>query len=78
MSEVLSILSVGLGTLLAIVVFEHCRIVQANGATAALNMLYPYPKQKSAPLAGQGRPTAGAAPVPAGAQLTAATHVAAE
>jgi hypothetical protein len=23
---------------------EHCRIVQANGATAALNMLYPYPK----------------------------------
>jgi hypothetical protein len=29
---------------------EHCRIVQANGATAALNMLYPYPKQKHAPL----------------------------
>jgi len=23
---------------------EHCRIVQANGATSALNMLYPYPK----------------------------------
>ena len=23
---------------------EHCRIVQANGASAALNMLYPYPK----------------------------------
>jgi hypothetical protein len=30
---------------------EHCRIVQANGATAALNMLYPYPKLKVAPLA---------------------------
>ena len=26
---------------------EHCRIVQANGATAALNMLYPYPKQNA-------------------------------
>jgi len=25
---------------------EHCRIVQANGQTAALNMLYPYPKPK--------------------------------
>jgi glutamate synthase domain-containing protein 2 len=25
---------------------EHCRIVQANGQTAALNMLYPYPKVK--------------------------------
>src|SRR5476649_1944721 len=37
---------------------EHCRIVQANGATAALNMLYPYPTQKSMPLAGQGRATA--------------------
>ena len=23
---------------------EHCRIVQANGQTAALNMLYPYPQ----------------------------------
>jgi len=30
---------------------EHCRIVQANGASAALNMLYPYPKPKHAPLA---------------------------
>ncbi|MFZ3321292.1 MAG: FMN-binding glutamate synthase family protein [Usitatibacter sp.] len=28
---------------------EHCRIVQANGQTAALNMLYPYPKPKVAP-----------------------------
>ncbi len=27
---------------------EHCRIVQANGQTAALNMLYPYPKLKAA------------------------------
>src|SRR5690349_411692 len=26
---------------------EHCRIVQANGASAALNMLYPYPKQNA-------------------------------
>ena len=26
---------------------EHCRIVQANGASAALNMLYPYPKPKA-------------------------------
>ena len=26
---------------------EHCRIVQANGATSALNMLYPYPKLKA-------------------------------
>ncbi|HEY4997693.1 MAG TPA: hypothetical protein VII36_01045 [Usitatibacter sp.] len=51
---------------------EHCRIVQANGATAALNMLYPYPAQKSAPLAGPGRPTAGAAPAQAGAQFTSA------
>jgi hypothetical protein len=23
---------------------EHCRIVQANGATSSLNMLYPYPR----------------------------------
>jgi hypothetical protein len=37
---------------------EDCRIVQANGATAALNMLYPYPSQKSMPLAGQGRTAA--------------------
>src|SRR5471032_2621060 len=37
---------------------EHCRIVQANGATAALNMLYPYPSQKSMPLAGQGMASA--------------------
>ena len=29
---------------------EHCRVVQANGQTAALNMLYPYPKVKHAPL----------------------------
>jgi glutamate synthase domain-containing protein 2 len=29
---------------------EHCRIVQGNGQSAALNMLYPYPKQKHAPL----------------------------
>jgi len=43
---------------------EHCRIVQANGATAALNMLYPYPTLK----AGPGRPTAGVAPAKAGAQ----------
>ena len=42
---------------------EHCRIVQANGATAALNMLYPYPKQKSAPLRAQApAPAAAAAP----------------
>lgn len=27
---------------------EHCRIVQANGQTAALNVLYPYPKPKAA------------------------------
>jgi glutamate synthase domain-containing protein 2 len=26
---------------------EHCRIVQANGATAALNMLYPYPRENA-------------------------------
>jgi glutamate synthase domain-containing protein 2 len=26
---------------------EHCRIVQANGASAALNMLYPYPKENA-------------------------------
>jgi glutamate synthase domain-containing protein 2 len=31
---------------------EHCRIVQGNGQTAALNMLYPYPKRKSATLPG--------------------------
>jgi glutamate synthase domain-containing protein 2 len=43
---------------------EHCRIVQANGATAALKMLYPYPTLK----AGPGRPTAGVAPAKAGAQ----------
>ena len=48
---------------------EHCRIVQANGISAALNMLYPYPAQKSMLLAGQGRPTAGIAPVATGAQL---------
>jgi len=30
---------------------EHCRIVQANGATAALNMMYPYPKPKAATIA---------------------------
>src|SRR5258706_2091090 len=48
---------------------EHCRIVQANGISAALNMLYPYPAQKSMPLAGQVRPTAGIAPVATGAQL---------
>jgi hypothetical protein len=30
---------------------EHCRIVQSNGQTAALNMLYPYPQPKHAPLA---------------------------
>ena len=29
---------------------EHCRIVQGNGQTASLNMLYPYPKQRAAPL----------------------------
>jgi hypothetical protein len=29
---------------------EHCRIVQANGASAALNMLYPYPKARHSPL----------------------------
>ncbi|HEX7607140.1 MAG TPA: FMN-binding glutamate synthase family protein [Usitatibacter sp.] len=40
---------------------EHCRIVQANGATAALNMLYPYPTQKSMPLAGQGKVAEGVA-----------------
>jgi len=57
---------------------EHCRIVQANGATAALNMLYPYPAQKSMPLAGQERPTAGVTPAAsvtpakAGAQFTSA------
>ncbi len=28
---------------------EHCRIVQANGQSVALNMLYPYPKPKVAP-----------------------------
>jgi glutamate synthase domain-containing protein 2 len=38
---------------------EHCRIVQGNGVTAALNMLYPYPAQKSMPLAGQERTGAG-------------------
>jgi glutamate synthase domain-containing protein 2 len=32
---------------------EHCRIVQANGATAALNMLYPYPKLKAVAAAAQ-------------------------
>jgi glutamate synthase domain-containing protein 2 len=26
---------------------EHCRIVQANGQSAALNMLYPYPRKKA-------------------------------
>ena len=51
---------------------EHCRIVQANGATAALNMLYPYATQRSMPIAGQGRPIAGIASAKAGAQLTAA------
>ena len=51
---------------------EHCRIVQANGMTAALNMLYPYPAQKSMPLAGQERPTAGVTPAKAGAQVTSA------
>lgn len=33
---------------------EHCRIVQANGATAALNMLYPYPKPKAGAPAATG------------------------
>jgi hypothetical protein len=46
---------------------EHCRIVQANGASAALNMLYPYPAPKAVPL----RETAGAAPAQAGAQFVA-------
>jgi len=49
---------------------EHCRIVQANGATAALNMLYPYPAQKSAPLA--SAPPNIVAPVKTGAQFTPA------
>jgi hypothetical protein len=42
---------------------EHCRIVQANGATAALNMLYPYPKPKAYAAAG--------APAQAGVQSPA-------
>ena len=46
---------------------EHCRIVQANGASAALNMIYPYPT----PTAGPKRPTAGVAPARAGAQFIA-------
>jgi hypothetical protein len=45
---------------------EHCRIVQANGATAALNMLYPYPQPKHAPL------EAPAVAVKGGAQFIAA------
>ncbi len=62
-------------------------IVQANGATAALNMFYPYPKQKSAPLPVQARPTADVVPAEpalavgkpeADAPFPAATHVAAE
>jgi len=27
---------------------EHCRIVQSNGATSSLNMLYPYPRAGAA------------------------------
>ena len=49
---------------------EHCRIVQANGATAALNMLYPYPAQKSAPLA--SAPATAVTPAQAAAQFTPA------
>jgi glutamate synthase domain-containing protein 2 len=39
---------------------EHCRIVQASGASMALNMLYPYPKLKAVAQA-----LAAAAPAPA-------------
>ena len=46
---------------------EHCRIVQANGASAALNMIYPYPTSA----AGPKRPAAGVAPARAGAQFIA-------
>jgi len=46
---------------------EHCRIVQANGASAALNMIYPYPT----PAAEQKRPAAGVTPAKAGAQFIA-------
>lgn len=51
---------------------EHCRIVQANGASAALNILYPYPTPKAGPV----RPTAGVAPVQAGAQSKEPAHAA--
>jgi glutamate synthase domain-containing protein 2 len=34
---------------------EHCRIVQANGQTAALNMLYPYPHAGGTSLAAAAR-----------------------
>jgi glutamate synthase domain-containing protein 2 len=46
---------------------EHCRIVQANGASAALNMIYPYPTSA----AGPKRPAAGIAPAKSGAQFIA-------
>src|SRR5947207_1859420 len=45
---------------------EHCRIVQANSTTAALNMLYPYPKLKEKALKpAVNIPTKAAEPAPA-------------
>jgi hypothetical protein len=41
--------------------------VQANGASAALNMIYPYPTSA----AGPKRPAAGIAPAKSGAQFIA-------
>lgn len=77
MSEVLSILSVGLGTLLAIVVAAFVifwfieDVTQKKHAVLRnypLNMLYPYPQAKNSPLL---TPEAGPARSKAGAQFIA-------
>jgi hypothetical protein len=47
---------------------EHCRIVQANGATTALNMLYPYPTTTTK----ADRIAAGAPPPPRMPEVTPA------
>jgi len=46
---------------------EHCRIVQGSGSTAALNMLYPYPKTTAE--ARLTRVAAAVAPASAGGQV---------
>ena len=76
MSEALRILSVGAGTLPAIVVFAVIvfwfieDVTQKKHAVLRNYMLYPFPK--ATPSAGPPRPTAGVAPAQAGAQLATA------